>query len=590
MLYPQRLDAASWEIRTITITITGQNENGLVACSLNTVRLTEATYTALSYVWGDPTVTKPMLVDGQQFQATVNLEAALRNLGKDLVGRPLWVDAICINQQDIAEKNQQVPLMGELYSRATGVVIWLGESDLAVEMLVEGMAQEVPSLHAGVESTSERQHEIGIRKREAMFMAIARRPWWKRIWVVQEALLSHEDPVFRCGPHDFTWSRFFAFFLAHYKEAEKMGSTSNERAPEVIEWQRTLGIQDSEHYKYGAGSDVITLSVYATVRNDFQKINHVPLSAIVAMGFDRAATVPHDYIYGFLGLMSKHDRTLVDVDYNSSRWELYRAFAENLVASEDEDGTKVFSTLCFAGGEGRPSWVPDYGHQSMLGPQSGMLLTMDKSWQFPPAVWFSDDNTVLMLAGVFLGDITWTRHIQASQDGLLSNISGLANLARRETAASTLSLSRLFTGNNGGRGPLLKNEAESDRWWEHLMDDAFPIKALLSSEAGQESREEMDGLSISSVCSQLAARTLLVSAGRSLFVTTNGQIGIGVPRCQPGDVVVYLYGMYAPFVLRLGAGHYTIIGAARLAGLEDAASLERYCTEHRLAEATFRLG
>ncbi|KAK0774323.1 hypothetical protein LTR75_016899, partial [Friedmanniomyces endolithicus] len=300
MLYPQRLDAATWEIRTITIT--GQDGNDLIACSLDTVRLTEATYTALSYVWGDPTFTKPIVVDGHVFQATVNLEVALRNLSKDFVGKPLWVDAICINQQDTAEKNQQVPLMGELYSRAAGVVIWLGESDPAMEMLMEGMAQEAPTLRAGVEDTSKRLHEIGIRKREAMFMAIARRPWWKRIWVVQEALLSQEDPIFRCGPHEFTWSRFFAFFLAHYKEAEKLGSTSNERAPEVSEWQERLGSQDSEHYKYGAGSDVITLSVYATVRNDFQRINHVPLSAIVAMGFDRAATVPHDYIYGFLGL------------------------------------------------------------------------------------------------------------------------------------------------------------------------------------------------------------------------------------------------------------------------------------------------
>ncbi|KAK0788083.1 hypothetical protein LTR75_012686 [Friedmanniomyces endolithicus] len=122
------------------------------------------------------------------------------------------------------------------------------------------------------------------------------------------------------------------------------------------------------------------------------------------------------------------------------------------------------------------------------------------------------------------------------------------------------------------------------------MDDAFPMKALLSSETGQEARGELDGLTISSVCSQLAASALLTSAGRSLFVTTNSQIGIGVPRCQPGDVVVYLYGMCAPFVLRPEADHYTIIGAARIAGLEDAALLERYCTEYRLAEATFRLG
>jgi len=187
MLYPQRLDAATWEIRTITIT--GQDGNDLIACSLDTVRLTEATYTALSYVWGDPTFTKPIVVDGHVFQATVNLEVALRNLSKDFVGKPLWVDAICINQQDTAEKNQQVPLMGELYSRAAGVVIWLGESDPAMEMLMEGMAQEAPTLRDGVEDTSKRLHEIGIRKREAMFMAIARRPWWKRIWVRMRRIL-----------------------------------------------------------------------------------------------------------------------------------------------------------------------------------------------------------------------------------------------------------------------------------------------------------------------------------------------------------------------------------------------------------------
>jgi len=187
MLYPQRLDADSWEIRTITIT--GQDEYDLIACSLNTVRLTEATYTALSYVWGDPRVTKPILVDGHVFLATVNLETALRNLSKDFVGKSLWVDAICINQQDIAEKNQQVPLMGELYGRAAGVVIWLGESDPAMEMLMEGLAQEAPSLQAGVAGTSKRQHEIGIRKRESMFMAIARRPWWKRIWVRMRRIL-----------------------------------------------------------------------------------------------------------------------------------------------------------------------------------------------------------------------------------------------------------------------------------------------------------------------------------------------------------------------------------------------------------------
>ncbi|TKA63465.1 hypothetical protein B0A55_09737 [Friedmanniomyces simplex] len=592
MLYPRRLDADSREIRTLTLA--SHDANGLVACCLNTVRLDEASYTALSYVWGDPTATKPILVDGGKFQATVNLELALRNLSNDFVGKALWVDAVCINQQDVAEKNQQVPLMGELYSRANGVVIWLGEEDPAIEMLMEGLAEDPRSLQADVEGMGAakiiERHEVGIRKREAMFMAIAQRPWWKRVWVVQEALLAQEDPIFRCGRQAFSWSCFFAFFLAHHKKAEALSSTSSERSPEVTEWRQRLGIDDAEHYKHGVGNDLMTFSVYATVRNDFQQVSQVPLPAVVALGFDRAASVPHDYIYGFLGLMSENDRTLVNVDYNTSHWDLYRAFAEELLASEDKEGSKVFSTLCFSSVGGRPSWVPDFGHQSMLGPQSGMFLTMDGCWRFPPAVWFSDDNEVLMLAGVLLGDITWTCNIQGSQDGLMSNISGLAKLARGVAGTGEPSLRRIFTGNNGGRGPLLDNEAELDRWWEVLMDDAFPLRALLSSEAGQKPREELDGSSISTTCSRLAATALMASAGRSLLVTINGHIGIGVPESQPGDLLVYLYGTFAPFVLRPVAGHYIIIGVARVAGLEDAASLERYCTEHLLVEATFRLG
>lgn len=99
-------------------------------------------YTALSYVWGNPLETKPIFVNGVETQVTTNLEAALRHIREEICVKVLWVDALCINQKDEAEKNQQVGMMGEIYSGAKLVIAWLGsageDSDLAMEVLGRG--------------------------------------------------------------------------------------------------------------------------------------------------------------------------------------------------------------------------------------------------------------------------------------------------------------------------------------------------------------------------------------------------------------------------------------------------------------------
>ncbi|KAK3323328.1 heterokaryon incompatibility protein-domain-containing protein [Cercophora scortea] len=97
-------------------------------------------FSALSYVWGDANITETITVDGELFQATANLVCALRHLrkrfqegfaapGNITIPPRLWIDAICINQSDIPEKNVQVGLMGKLYKSATIVLSWLGFRD-----------------------------------------------------------------------------------------------------------------------------------------------------------------------------------------------------------------------------------------------------------------------------------------------------------------------------------------------------------------------------------------------------------------------------------------------------------------------------
>ncbi|KAK8233022.1 heterokaryon incompatibility protein-domain-containing protein, partial [Phyllosticta capitalensis] len=95
-------------------------------------------YVALSYNWGDAKKTSFIAVDGFSFEVTANLFAVLEVLMglKELRGRPLWIDAICINQKDDKEKNLQVPLMGRIYSRATDVFAWIGpEADGSADVL-----------------------------------------------------------------------------------------------------------------------------------------------------------------------------------------------------------------------------------------------------------------------------------------------------------------------------------------------------------------------------------------------------------------------------------------------------------------------
>jgi hypothetical protein len=83
-------------------------------------------YEALSYVWGDATKTVPIRLNGHKFQVTTNLESSLRALRYLEHERHIWIDAICINQSNVEERNQEVRRMGQIYRNALRVVIWLG--------------------------------------------------------------------------------------------------------------------------------------------------------------------------------------------------------------------------------------------------------------------------------------------------------------------------------------------------------------------------------------------------------------------------------------------------------------------------------
>jgi len=105
------LDTDANEIRLLTLL--PSDETGRACCTLNHVSLLNPPENvALSYFWGHQSVTKEITINGVPAQVTANLESALRHLLRHY--KCLWVDAICINQQDKAERSQQLLWMGSI--------------------------------------------------------------------------------------------------------------------------------------------------------------------------------------------------------------------------------------------------------------------------------------------------------------------------------------------------------------------------------------------------------------------------------------------------------------------------------------------
>jgi hypothetical protein len=91
-------------------------------------------FEALSYVWGSPENPINILCNQMSMTVTPNLGAALQRLRDRFRRRTVWIDALCINQNDLEERAQQVSFMKDIYARAKHVVVWLGDNNVDAQM------------------------------------------------------------------------------------------------------------------------------------------------------------------------------------------------------------------------------------------------------------------------------------------------------------------------------------------------------------------------------------------------------------------------------------------------------------------------
>jgi Heterokaryon incompatibility protein (HET) len=132
------------DIRVIVLQPKNLSSDGSIHVSLSTYKLEHApAYEALSYVWGDNRDTVQITANARTVHLGRNLHKALTQLRHDETFRTLWVDAICINQQDLGEKSQQVSRMRDICAKVCSTIMWIGEENVHDMMLFETL-RELP--------------------------------------------------------------------------------------------------------------------------------------------------------------------------------------------------------------------------------------------------------------------------------------------------------------------------------------------------------------------------------------------------------------------------------------------------------------
>ncbi|KAL9623318.1 MAG: hypothetical protein Q9160_002425 [Pyrenula sp. 1 TL-2023] len=265
------------------------------AVSQNTPR-----FQALSYTWGSDIRQPPLLnilTDEALYQLPLkpNLNGALRRLRGDIPpgqSRMYWIDALCINQQNISEKNFQVQKMAMIYNRAESVAVWLGEED-EYSIRAMGFIEKLLDLNSFDPLTQ----DPGTDEEWAALMDLMQRSWFNRRWIVQEIALARDATIY-CGTQSISWQNFscaVALFASRHQDLRVLfqGSKKFQYHPNFLGEVDALGAK--------ALVD-ITTNLFRKSGDGKVLERLLSMEALITTLTAFEASLPHDTIYAVLWL------------------------------------------------------------------------------------------------------------------------------------------------------------------------------------------------------------------------------------------------------------------------------------------------
>ncbi|OAA55793.1 Heterokaryon incompatibility [Niveomyces insectorum RCEF 264] len=317
-------------------------------------------YEALSYTWGTAIGQHILWLESDQsmnasstakssprprhlLRIHENLAEALRSLRYEDASRTLWVDAVCINQTDIPERNKQVTRMADIYRLAHRVVAWLGP---ATNRSSVGLAT-LDQLGSQAEFTKQRLllNTPGTTQKELHFpetvlpfaeatwrgvLDVIARPWFDRLWVIQEIQLANRRAILCCGGAQATisWPHLRNAIFSLYVKVQPMLPAVRQRCNTLCSF--------AEH------------------------IVGEPLMGALLYTRGRLCRDPRDKIYALMGLLPDHEASAIRPDYAAPVADVYRDATLLSLANTRRLSFLYCGSSGGSGGPALPSWVPDW--------------------------------------------------------------------------------------------------------------------------------------------------------------------------------------------------------------------------------------
>lgn len=499
-------------------------------------------YEAISYTWGDTSLKSDVLLNGHMISVTTNCMQALRRLRLATRPRLVWIDALCIDQNFLKERNHQIRLMNRIYRAASQVVIFLGEGNEATDLVMDKIRSEADA------TIDKPPHSAWLQLEDLRsILAFLTRPWFNRIWVLQEIAWSWSATIV-CGTKEISWHCFRSVVLSLLS-----GIGVDHRIPYVLSFQR-------DYLDY----------FEITARTFFKHL---------CRARHCASTDPRDKVFALvpLALPFGPNPWSVSADYSKDVSEIYVRLAIQLLRSI---GTEVLSAV-----QGRPligklpSWVPDW----TMPPQRTLLGITGRSPRFraggrslqaaqPISIVTLDGRITLTIRGLHLDTI---RVVEAVCDSEKSSPADCQRIVFNQWYSAVVRPDVLQTHLTQTTFPL--SPVQIRDFWRTISLDAESsdddIDSKISTARSTVKQTELD-IWRSEMWPRLRGygaleldKYLVPCDKRRFFITIKGYIGLAPPEAQVGDVVCIFLGARVPFILRRLGEYYMLVGECYTQGV-----------------------
>ena len=571
---------------------------------------------AVSYVWHSPELVVPITCNHKKLMITNSLGRALEKLIPWSRGTYLWADGICINQGNIAERNHQVTLMGDIYGRASKVLAHLGDGRPTEDDSSKWSAVSVMNLLNRIwltepkpssRSESEWMKVLAVNQdNAAMWESLVlfwMNPWFTRCWILQEAVLADSVVLFYgtaiCSLNAIT--TFWDLTQSH----ELPGIMRYSSLADVYMACRTMSLVGSfKRLRELHQKPSVTGATPESLRHnkdDVRKDDRFAtdsLCSLLAMSRSKSATDKRDKVYALLALAEDGVAKTVQPDYSAEN-TISKVFCD--VAEECVRQGYGLELLHYSGNdhvtEGLPSWVPDWGRQT----RSTFHISKYSFATFSqPKIALSPGPRHLHVRGAIIDSFEYLGYpcrfysLEPSEDRLyrefMSDDNDLppveTDMHMRQVIYSTSAMMFGYLCSTDcypeGLDAAMARTLTADctRTGKRSAADPVYMDGFGAFKRFNDASLEMPVLSKPVEPDSEEARLLDeawpyecalqdVHKGRRICVTKGRYMGVTTYDTEKGDLLVMLEGFTMPFVLRPTGDNFVIIGDCYIHGIMD---------------------